>query len=465
MLIFIQDARNAVLYPTTKVDWAEKMVRRGKAKWIRKRVIILKLTYVLTDPPRDKESFFSLGLDTGYKNIGYCLFKITGSKVRKLVSGEAFLRTDEITKLLTERKMYRQTKRRNRRKRKCSTKFRHPRWKNRTNKLALSPTARHLIQSHINVVRFVCKLVPYDKLSINLEYAKFDTQKLTQTSNGFELGYDNMKAFILTRDSYTCQYCATKNTKLEIHHKITRSNGGSNRPTNLVTLCHACHDKHHAGKINANGTVTRQYKDSGVLNTAMPSIYKELATHIPTYKYYGYETKFVANTYNITKTHANDAMILAVNGTNISSYNDFKITLDLTQYRRHTRARTQRLEDRKYYLTSQLTKTQKGLVKYGKAIANNRRKRTGQTNFSLEDFRKINPNIPVVVRPGKSISKCDYSEVLFSPGDIVQEKLTKETYPIRGWASTQGKVSAIDGEKVNISKVTKVKKNSGLVIN
>ena len=464
MLIFVQDARNAVLYPTTKVDWAEKMVRRGKAKWIRKRVIILKLTYVVTDPPRDKESFFSLGLDTGYKNIGYCLFKITGSKVQKLVSGEAFLRTDEITKLLTERKMYRQAKRRHRRNRKTSTKFRQLRWKNRTNKEKLSPTARHLIQSHINVVRFVCKLVPYDKLTINLEYAKFDTQKLTQTSNDLGLGYANIKVYILTRDGYTCQYCATKNVQLEVHHKITRSDGGTNRPTNLVTLCSPCHSKHHAGKINANGTVTRQYKDSGVLNTAMPSIYKELAKHIPTYKYHGYETKFVANTFGITKTHANDAMILAVNGTDISTYNDFKITLDLTQYRRHNRARTQRLEDRKYYLTSQLTKTKKGLVKYAKAIANNRRKRTAQTKPSLEDFRKTNPN-PVIVRPGKSISKKGYDQVLFSPGDIVQEKLTKETYPIRGWASTHHQVSPIVGKDINISKVTKIKKNSGLVIN
>jgi len=197
----------------------------------------------------------------------------------------------------------------------------------------------------------------------------------------------------------------------------------------------------------------------------MPSIYKELATHIPTYKYYGYETKFTANTFGITKTHVNDAMILAVNGTDISSYNDFKITLDLTQYRRHNRARTQRLEDRKYYLTSQLTKTQTGLVKYAKAIASNHRKRTGQTKPSLEDFRKTNPNTQVVVRVGKRISKKGYDQVLFFPGDIVQEKLTNETYPIRGWASTHQQVSPIVGKDINISKITKVKKNSGLVIN
>jgi len=78
MLIFVQDARNKPLYPTTKVDWAEKLVRQGKAKWIRKRVIILRLNYVVTNPPRDEISFFSIGLDSGYKNIGYCIFKITG---------------------------------------------------------------------------------------------------------------------------------------------------------------------------------------------------------------------------------------------------------------------------------------------------------------------------------------------------------------------------------------------------
>lgn len=468
MLIFVQDSRNKPLYPTTRVSWAEKMVKLGKAKWIRRRVIILKLTYAVNKEPKDKVSYFTIGLDTGYKNIGYCLFKITGSKVQKLISGEALLRTEEIKELLTNRKMLRQAKRRHRRKRNIkSKKFRQPRWRNRTNKSKLSPTVRHLIQSHVNVIRFICKLIPYNKAIINLEYAKFDLQKLTQTYNksGSKSIYNNIRAYILARDSYMCQYCSTKNVLLEVHHKIMRSNGGSNKPTNLVTLCTSCHSKHHANTINANGTIIKQYRDAGVLNTAIPSIYKDVSKYISTYKYYGYETKAIAIEFKIPKTHANDAMILALNNVSIERFIDFNITLDLTQFRRHNRSRTQRYEDRKYYLASKLTKTQKGLVKYGSVIANNRRKRTDQSKPCLEDLRKRNPNIKVIAKPGGSISKTDYSKVLFSPGDIVQDKLTKEVFPIRGWASTQHKVIAIDGEYVNISRITIVKRNIGLTIN
>jgi len=55
--------------------------------------------------------------------------------------------------------------------------------------------------------------------------------------------------------------------------------------------------------------------------------------------------------------------------------------------------------------------------------------------------------------------------VLFSPGDIVQNKMTREVYAIRGWASTQNKVIIIDGEYIYIGRIIKVRKNSGLIIN
>ena len=51
---------------------------------------------------------------------------------------------------------------------------------------------------------------------------------------------------ILKRDCYTCQNCdkwKQKKWELEVHHVIPRSKGGSDDPTNLVTLCVECHDR------------------------------------------------------------------------------------------------------------------------------------------------------------------------------------------------------------------------------
>ena len=464
MLIFVIDSRNKPLYPTTKEGWAETIVKRGKAKWIRKRIIILKLSYPINNTPRDQESYFSIGIDTGYKNIGYCVYKITGTKVQKLFFGEAVLRTPEIKELLSERKMYRQARRRHRRKRACNTKFRHPRWQNRTNKQKLSPTVRHLIQSHENVLRFICKVIPWNKIKINLEYASFDTQKISQNYNPSGAGYNNQKAYILARDGYTCRNCKVINVELHVHHKVPRGKGGTNRADNLITLCLKCHAAHHAGSINCNGKLPGQLKDTGVLNTAMPYIYKKYATYIPTYKYFGYETKTVAQQFNVKKSHANDAMILALNDLIITEGKDFKIEINLHQFRRQNRARTQRYEDRKYYLESNFKLYKNGKTNYGPTVARNRHKRTDQKELSLEEYRKIYPKAKLKAISGQVIPKKDLDKVLFSPGDIVQDIYTKEVFAIRGWASTQNKVIAIDGEYINISKVKKIKCNTGLVI-
>jgi 5-methylcytosine-specific restriction protein A len=79
---------------------------------------------------------------------------------------------------------------------------------------------------------------------------------------------------MLYRDNFTCQDCgefhAYKNKhgiylpasdgQLEVHHILPVSCGGGDEPTNLITLCKACHIKRHEkirdefdGKENDNG--------------------------------------------------------------------------------------------------------------------------------------------------------------------------------------------------------------------
>ncbi len=62
---------------------------------------------------------------------------------------------------------------------------------------------------------------------------------------------DKLRNFILDRDKRKCTKCESIDA-LHIHHVIYRSNGGSDEPENLTTLCEECHIKQHEGEPVAN---------------------------------------------------------------------------------------------------------------------------------------------------------------------------------------------------------------------
>ena len=111
--------------------------------------------------------------------------------------------------------------------------------------------------SHMKEIKFIKSILPISK--INLELAKFDNHALNNPlvkynkwiyQKGLKFGFANTKAFVLNRDKYTCQHCKTKQGTLEVHHIVFRSNGGSDEPDNLITLCRNCHRELHLGKFS-----------------------------------------------------------------------------------------------------------------------------------------------------------------------------------------------------------------------
>jgi len=62
--------------------------------------------------------------------------------------------------------------------------------------------------------------------------------------NGEQAGFWNLREYILYRDNHTCCGCKgkSKDNILEIHHIVQRKDGGTDKPSNLVTLCKTCHD-------------------------------------------------------------------------------------------------------------------------------------------------------------------------------------------------------------------------------
>lgn len=47
---------------------------------------------------------------------------------------------------------------------------------------------------------------------------------------------------IKIRDKHTCQSCGIK-TGLTVHHILSRNEGGTDYPPNLITLCKGCHNE------------------------------------------------------------------------------------------------------------------------------------------------------------------------------------------------------------------------------
>ena len=149
---------------------------------------------------------------------------------------------------MTKRSKYR----RNRRSRK--TRYRKPRWLNRKNSIKadrFSPTMTSKINSHLKEINFVNSILPITKTI--LETGNFDMHAMKNPEvlknkwlyqKGINYEFANTKAYVLTRDKHTCQYCKGKNkeNRLEVHHIIYRRDGGSDEQENLITLCKACHD-------------------------------------------------------------------------------------------------------------------------------------------------------------------------------------------------------------------------------
>lgn len=53
---------------------------------------------------------------------------------------------------------------------------------------------------------------------------------------------------IYKRDGYCCALCDSQ-TGLQIHHVVLRSQGGTDHPQNLITLCWKCHAVAHGTRM------------------------------------------------------------------------------------------------------------------------------------------------------------------------------------------------------------------------
>lgn len=270
---------------------ARLLLKQGKAKVKRREPFTIKLTYETTNYTQN----LTLGVDTGSGTIGTAVSKDNGDIV---YMSEVIVRND-ITGKMTRRAKYRRT-RRNRKAR-----YRKARWLNRKNSIKsdrFSPTMTSKIHSHVKEIEYVKSILPITTLVFETGQFDMHLMKDPRLANpkvrpwgyqrGANYGFENTKAMVLNRDNYTCQYCKGKHKdgKLEVHHIVFRSQGGSDEESNLITLCHTCHKSLHKGKINLklSGKVKGNLKYATQMNSIRKQLFRLYPDAIETF---GYVTK------------------------------------------------------------------------------------------------------------------------------------------------------------------------------
>ena len=291
--------------PTTPCK-ARKLLKQGKAKVVKREPFTIQLLYATGETKQD----ITLGVDAGSKIIG---LSATTDK-QELFSAEVELRND-IVDLLSTRREFRRT-RRNR------LRYRKPRFLNRVyskNKGWLAPSVENKIQTHLKIISKIHEILPISKIII--EVASFDIQKIKnpdiegeQYQQGEQLGFWNVREYVLWRDGYKCQgKKGCKNKILNVHHIESRKTGG-NSPSNLITLCESCHKDYHAGKLKLNLKRGQSFKDAAFMGVMRWTFYNRLKEIYSNVKIiYGYITKNTRIQNNLPKEHRIDALCISGN--------------------------------------------------------------------------------------------------------------------------------------------------------
>lgn len=305
-MIYVRSKKGKALMPSERGGRIGYLLRHGKAHVVSRVPFVVQLDYESSTYTQE----VSLGIDAGSKHIG-----VSASSERKeQLAAQVELRNDVVNLLSTRREL-----RRTRRNRK--TRYRKVRFDNRKKKDGwLAPSIKQKVESHLKVIRLAHKLLPITKTTI--EVAQFDAQKIKnpdikgdEYQQGEQIGFWNVREYVLARDGHRCVHCKgkSKDPILNVHHLESRKTGG-NSPSNLVTLCETCHKAYHRGEFDLKikrGTVLR---DAAVMNIMRWAVYERAKEEFGNVNLtYGYITKHTRIENGIAKTHAADAFCIAKN--------------------------------------------------------------------------------------------------------------------------------------------------------
>ena len=325
---FVLDSMGTKLAPTN-ANKAGYLIRKGRAKLVSKAPMVIQLNReVLVESTQE----VVVGVDTGSKETGIALVLVGSTKNKPIFKGTIKHRQD-VSKRMKARKGYRRYRRSYKR-------YRKPRFNNRaasrrkgrippsikTNKDEILRVINNLSR-YINITKVVIEDVKIDIKAIQLGYKPYSWQYQEPTRLD-----ENLRIATLMRDNYSCQECGVTGTLLEAHHIIPKRLRGANTLSNLITLCHPCHEKvtnreenfiqYFQSKIGGR-TLRFDYAQHSMQGKTYlrNQLSKQFQVELTT----GGDTSNKRKDWNIAKTHSNDALVICGKQISTTDIYDYRI--------------------------------------------------------------------------------------------------------------------------------------------
>lgn len=315
--VFLIDSNKTPLNPVHPAQ-ARKLLDSEKAAVFQCYPFTLILKRVIENP---NVYPLTLKIDPGSKFTGIALVTNQGNVVWAM---ELQHRGQQIKDAL----LHRRTVRRGRRNR--NTRYRQARFLNRKRPDGwLAPSLRHRILTIETWVKRLQKFAPLD--SIAQELVKFDTQAIQNPEiSGIEYQQGTLKGYecreyLLEKWNRQCAYCGVKDVPLEIEHIQPKSQGGSDRISNLCLACHKCNQRKGnrdikdflKGKSDVLKRVLKQakttLKDAASVNSTRWALFNTLKSFgLPVSTGTGGQTKFNRIRFSLPKAHWIDAACVGV---------------------------------------------------------------------------------------------------------------------------------------------------------
>lgn len=424
-MVYVLNKNGKPLMPTKRYAKIRILRKKGLIKVVKRKPFTVQLLYDVKDITQD----ITLGIDSGYLNVGFSVI----TEKQELISGEVKLLQGQKERLY-ERSSYRKLRRQRLR-------YRAPRFNNRIKSKKegwLAPSIQHKLDSHIRMIEKLQKILPISKIII--EVANFDIQKIKNPNiegvdyqKGEQEGFYNLREYILHRDNHKCQNPNCKNKSenpiLMIHHIVFRDMGGTNAPSNLITLCNKCHTSgnHKKGKFLYDWMVEGKkavegFKDSTFMSMVRWRLVNYLnSLNLETSHTYGFETKSKRIKLKIDKTHYNDAFCIA-GGVNQKRVEPFTVE----QIRRNNRS-LEKFYDAKFIDIRTNKKVSASKLHCGRTTRN---KNLNRDNLKIYRGKKVS-------KGQRRIRKSRYP---YQPGDLI--KYDNKVYTVRG-TQNKGKYIAL----------------------
>ncbi|MTI29618.1 RNA-guided endonuclease IscB [Xanthovirga aplysinae] len=441
--VYVQNRRGRPLMPTRRMGAVRRWLKSGVARVVQRDpfTIRFKRQVKTTTQP------LTMGIDPGYGNFGVSI----RDEQKELFSATVMLLVGE-SERLSERKMYRQNRRYHKRYRPYRP------LKNVMKDGDLPPSVKHRLEVHLYFCKkLVGKILPNIE-RIRLEVNAFDTQLLKDPEifgegyqKGPQLGFLNVKEYVLFRDGHKCQWpqCKnkSKNPVLRVHHIGYWKEDRSNRPDNLITICTSCHNsaKHEEiGGFRGWQPLIKGISETLKQATNMGILTKGLKEKLYAEATYGYITKAERHSLKLEKSELNDAFVIGLGNKQTRA-----LPFVFTQIRRNNRS-LETFRDA-VYLDKRTNEKAKGKELFNGRTCRNKNLNT--ENLKVHRGKKI-------TQGNRSIRNQRYEH---QTGDLVLVK--GGLYESRGVHSKGRSLRLKEHKDIGVNKAKILLHRKGIVVN